>query len=351
MGRSAVVFAMVVALFSCQKQAESPQSKPQERKVVVGLYKVKAEDVAIEYTTKGYFEGERDVVLRPLVSGRVLSLMVDEGSSVKTGQALLSIDPADYENTVRQIEAQLAQAQANYENTRAVYERRKFLLEKELIAREEYENLKTQLRAQEELIKSFRAQLGNARLNLQRTTLTAPFSGYIAQRFVNVGDYVTPQSQTFRLVTLDPIRLVFQVPQEYLPYAKEGSKVSVKVEPFGVFEGKVFFVSPVADQNRLITVKARLSNLQGLLKPGMYGEVSLIKGYEKSFVVPERAVVLQGNRRVVWRVQEGTAQPVQVEVIKQGHGVVYVKGDLKEGEGIALENAYVLQQGIKVEVK
>jgi len=340
---------LVLFVFSCQKKEVQ---KPQERKVVVSLYTVKSEEVPIEYATKGYFEGEKDIVLRPLVSGRVLSLFVDEGSLVKVGQPLLKIDPADYENIVRQIEAQISQAKANYENQKAIVERRRLLFERELIAREEYENVKTQLKAQEELIKSLYAQLSNARLNLERTTLMAPFSGYIAQRFVNVGDYITPQSQTFRLVALDPIRFVFQVPQEYLPYAKEGSTVKIKVEPLGDLEGRVFFVSPVADSSRLITIKAKLSNPKGDLKPGMYGEARLVIKTERAFAVPERAVVLQGNKNILWRIENGVAQAVEVEVLKQGQGsMVYVKGGLKEGDKIALDNAYVLQQGMKVEVR
>ncbi len=347
------LFYTLIALtlvLSCQKESQKLQ-KPQEKRVVVSAYVVKAEEVPIYYQTKGYLEGERDVFLKPLVSGRVLGVFVDEGAFVKGGQALLKIDPTEYENVLRQLSAQLAQARVSYENMKAIAERRRFLFERELIAREEFENLQSQLKAQEELIKSLQAQVSNARLNLERTSLTAPFSGYIAQRFVNVGDYITPQSQTFRLVTLDPIRFVFQVPQEYLSYAKEGSKVKISVEPFGDFEGMVFFVSPTADQNRLIIIKARLQNPKGELKPGMYGEAKLLLKVERGFAVPEQAVVIQGNKKVVWRIQEGTAEPVQVEVIRQGQGVVYVKGNLKEGEKIALENAYVLQQGVKVEVR
>ncbi|RMH81426.1 MAG: efflux RND transporter periplasmic adaptor subunit [Acidobacteria bacterium] len=341
---------ILLALTSCQRADQKPK-EPQERKVVVSTYTVRSEEVALEYTTKGYFEGERDVLLRPLVSGRVVSVHADEGDFVRSGQALLKVDPADYENVVRQLEAQLAQARASYENTRAVAERRRFLYERELIAREELENVQTQLKAQEEVIKSLQAQLSNARLNLSRTILTAPFSGYIAQRFVNIGDYITPQSQTFRLTTLDPIRFVFQVPQEGLAYTAEGSKVSIKVDPYGSFDSTVFFVSPVADNSRLITVKARLRNPEGKLKPGMYGEAILETAKETAFVLPEQAVVLQGNRSVVWKVNTGSAEPVEVKVIKQGKGVVYVKGDLREGDKIALENAYLLQQGMKVEVR
>ncbi|MFN3870485.1 MAG: efflux RND transporter periplasmic adaptor subunit [Aquificaceae bacterium] len=346
-----VVFLLLLGLLaSCQKRAENTQ-RPQERRVVVSLYEVRSQEVPIEYSTKGYFEGERDINLRPLVSGRVLEVFVDEGSFVKASQPLLRIDPSDYENIINQISAQISQARANYENLRAMEERRRFLYERELIAREEYENLKTQIKAQEEVIKSLQAQLNNARLNLQRTTLRAPFSGYIAQKFVNVGDYITPQSQTFRLVSLDPIRFVFQIPQENLAYVKEGSWVKIRVEPFGDFEGRIFFVSPVADSNRLITLKARLPNKENKLKPGMYGEVILTKGVENAFKVPERAVTIQGNKRVVWLIEEGVAKGLQVEVVKEGDGYAYVKGDLKDGQKIALDNAYVLQEGMKVEVR
>lgn len=343
------LFALIVLLFSCQGKKEEPVK--QERRIVVSVVSPQEEEVAIEYTTKGYFEGEKDVMLKPLVSGRVVSLFVDEGAFVKAGQPLLKIDPSDYENTLAQLTSQLAQAKANYENIKAMAERRKFLYERELIAKEEFENYQTQLRAQEELIRSLQAQIANARLNLSRTTLTAPFSGYIAQRLVNVGDYVSPQTNTFRLTSLDPIRFVFQVPQEYIPKVKEGSRVKIRVEPYGELEGKVFFVSPVADQSRLITIKARLSNPKGELKPGMYGEAVFELSRERGFKLPERAVVLQENKKVVWKIVQGTAHPVEVEILKQDRGMVYVKGELKPEDKVALENAYILQQGVKVEVR
>ncbi|RMH01278.1 MAG: efflux RND transporter periplasmic adaptor subunit [Aquificota bacterium] len=347
--RRLLLFFLIALSLSCQGKKE--QAQKQERKVVVSVVSPVEEEVSIEYTTKGYFEGERDVMLKPLVSGRVVSLFVDEGAFVRAGQPLLKIDPSDYENVLSQLSAQLAQAKANYENLRAMAERRRFLYERELIAKEEYENYQTQLQAQQEFIKSLQAQIANARLNLSRTTLTAPFSGYIAQRFVSVGDYVTPQTNTLRITILDPIRFVFAVPQEYLPKVKQGSVVKIRVEPYGELEGRVFFVSPTADQNRLITVKARLYNPKGELKPGMYGSAVLELSRERGFRLPEQALVLQGNRKVVWRIVQGKAEPVEVELLKQGKGVVYVKGGLKPEDKIALENAYLLQQGIRVEVR
>ncbi|MCX8060914.1 MAG: efflux RND transporter periplasmic adaptor subunit, partial [Aquificaceae bacterium] len=78
MVRSLALIFLTLFFLSCQREEKAPAGRPQERMVVVSLYQLKTEEVPIEYVTKGYFEGEKDVILRPLVSGRVLSLMVEE---------------------------------------------------------------------------------------------------------------------------------------------------------------------------------------------------------------------------------------------------------------------------------
>lgn len=344
-----LVFLLSFVL-SCSKK--EPEKAPvQQRQIVVSLYEVKQGDIETTYSTRAYFEAVKDVLLKPEVSGRVLSVSVEEGSFVKAGQVIVTIDGSDFQNTLNQLNAQLLQAKSNYENQRAVVERRKELFERELIAKEDYENAKTQLRSYQEVIKSIEAQIENVRLNLRRTTLVAPYSGYIAQRMVNVGDYVTPSTQTVRLVTLDPIRLVFQVPQEMLPYVKVGSSIRAHTDGFGEIKGKVHLVLPVADQNRLITCKAQVANPRGELKPGMYAQVYLTLGRESAFKVPERSVVLLGTKKVVWKVENSVAKSIPVEVLKQEEGFVWVRGELKDGDKVVLENAHLLSEGLKVMVR
>ncbi len=346
------VLAVILSLlFACGKKEDTKGTQPEQGQVVVSLYGVSPEEIDKTYSVKAYFEAVRDVMLKPEVSGRVVSINVEEGQFVKAGQVLLKIDSSDYENTLNQLQAQLLQVRSNYENQKAIVERRRELFERDLIAREDYENAKTQLKVYEEMMRSVQAQIQTAKLNLERTNLRAPFGGYIAQRLVNLGDYVNPSTSTFRLITLDPIRLVFQVPQELLAYVKEGSLVKAYVEGVGEVEGRVFFVSPTADQNRLITVKASLSNAQGLLKPGMYAQVELSVGKERAFKVPERAVVLVGAKKVVWKIENSVAKPVDVDVLRQGGGFVWIRADLQEGDRIALDNAQVLREGMRVEVR
>lgn len=343
-----ILLVILATLVSCEKRESVPT---EQGSIQISTYRVSPQTIEVFYTANGYFEGVKDVILRPEVSGRVLGLFTDEGFLVKKGQALLKIDPSDYENTLRQLQANLMQAKANYENQRAIYERRKFLYEQNLIAREDFENAKTQLEVYKGQVSSLEAQLQNARLELSRTILRAPFSGYIAQKFVNVGDYITPSSQTFRLVTLDPIKVVFQVPQEVLPKLKLGSWVYLEVEGIGKHKGKVTFISPTADTNRLITVKALVENTKGEIKPNMYAKVNLPVSSTVAFKVPEMGVVLIGNQKALWKVIGDKVSPVKVQIAKQEEGYVYVKADLKEGDQIAVENAYLLNQTSKVRIR
>jgi membrane fusion protein (multidrug efflux system) len=295
----------LVFLFACGKKEQKPQEQRAQKPVVITTYTVSSQEVEEYYTTKGYFESPQDVILKPEISGRVAQLYVEEGAFVRAGQPLLKIDSSEYENTLRQLQAQLSQAKVNYEN----------------------------------------------QLMVSKTVLRAPFSGYIAQRFVSVGDYLTPQSQTFRLVSLNPIRMVFQIPQELIAFGKVGKMVDLEVEGVGTLKGKVVFVSPTADQSRLLTLKALVDNRENLIKPGMYALVKLPTQKVSAFVVPERAVVLRGTKKIVWKVEEQKVMPVEVQVLKQEGGKAYIKADLKDGDQIALDNAFLLREGVAVEIK
>ncbi len=346
-----VLLLSLVFLLACGKKEQKAQEQNTQKPIVITTYTVSSQEVQEYYSTKGYFESPQDTILRPEISGRVVQLYVEEGAFVKAGEPLLRIDSSEYENTLRQLQAQLSQVKVSYENQIAIVERRRSLYEKELIAKEEYDNALAQLRAQEELLRSIKSQIDNAQLMVSKTVLKAPFSGYIAQRFVSVGDYLTPQSQTFRLVSLNPLRVVFQIPQELLAFGKVGRMVDLEVEGVGPAKGKVSFVSPTADQNRLLTLKAVVDNRENLIKPSMYALVKLPTQKVLAFVVPERAVVLRGTKKVVWKVEGQKVLPVDAEVVKQMDGKAYIKANLKDGDRVALDNAFLLREGVVVEIK
>jgi len=349
MKRLFIFFTVLLLLISCSR--EKVEKKSEKRLITVSVIVLKKEKISLEYRVKGFFETPKDVVLRPEVSGLVKEVFVKEGEFVKKGHPLLKVDDRELKAQLRELRAKLEEAKINYEYQKDLVNRRKKLLEKELIAREQYKAELSKLKALEKQIESLEASLKLVSIRLGKTTLRAPFEGYIAERYVSEGDYVTPQSQTFRLISLNPLYFTFKIPQEHVNYVTKGENVRVEVPQVGTVEGKVFYISPYADSTRQILVKAYVSNENNTLKPGMYGIAKIETKKVEAFRVPERAVVLSGNRKVVWVLKGEEVRAKEVSILKEEGGYLYVKGNLREGEKVVVDNAYALREGMKVRVR
>jgi len=343
------VLFLLLLLFSCSPQKK--EERATERAVPVSVMPAKAVKVELFYETKGSFKSPKDVRLRPEVSGLVKHIYKREGEHAKKGEPLLKVRDDELRAKVEELKAKLSEALANYEYQKGVVERRKLLYEKELIAREEYERELSKLRALRRQIKALKAALKSAEVQLRKTLLRAPFDGLVADRFVSVGDYVSPQRDAFRYLSLKPIRFSFTLPQEMEGILKEGDEVEVKAEGFGTFKGKVVYLSPFLDESKTYRVELELPNEKGLLKPGAFGVARVPAGETVAFKVPERALVLLGNRKAVWVVEGGRARARKVKVIKVEGGFAFVKGELKEGDLVVVENASALREGVKVKVE
>lgn len=342
---------LIVFLFNCKSQKEASKETEGERVIKVSVVSPQKEEVEIYYTVKGSFEAVKEVYLKPEVSGIVEKIFTDEGRFVKEGEKLLKIEDKFLNLELKRLEASYRELLANLEYYRAFYERRKNLYERELISKESFEEAGKLLKTSEEEVKALQAQIQDAKLRISKSTVRAPFSGYVAKRFVSEGDYVNPSTNLFHIVSLNPIRLSFSIPQEHLSKLEKEAIISAEVEGVGEIKGKVSYLSPVLTQERTITVKADFQNPEGKIKPGMFAIVKLLVGKREAFKVPEQAITLLGNKKVVWKVENGRAVPVEVELLKTEGGYAYVLGNLKEDDKIAVENAYLLRPGAKVSLQ
>ena len=341
-----LILLLALLILSCSQ--EKFEKNESEKPVYVKTQKVYKEKIKIYYTTIGYIEAENEVEIRPEVSGIVRKIYAEEGKKVKKGEKLLKIDDRTFVESLKELKAQLRKALAEYENQKKVVKRREFLFKKNLISKEEYDIALTRLKVLEEEINSLKARIREIELNISKTMLRAPFEGYISKRYVNEGDYVSPQTKVFKIVSLNPLRVVFKVPQEIEKNLKLGMKVKFEVEGKGSFFGKIFYISPEADKERMIMVKARFKNSKETLKPNMYALVEVPIKEDFVFKVPERSVALAGNKKIVWKIKKGVARSVEVKILKKEDGFLYVKGDLQNGDKIAVENVYLLRDGVKV---
>lgn len=329
------------------KEMEKPKQKPIP---VVNVVTVSKESIPIFYTANGTTLAKISATLKPQVSGRVIKLFVEEGQRVKAGQTLAVIQP---EKEDYQVESQLAtinQLEQTYLNKKSIYERRKQLYEKELIAKEELDNAKTDMEVALNQLNAAKANLKEFIRQKNETVIKAPFDGILEKRFISIGDYVDSQTKMFYVIKLSPIWFTFDLPQVYIKNIKLGDSIDLEIDGIGKETGKVDYISSSLNENSLITVKAILNNNNETIKENMYGKAFVKLENVEGFKIPEQAVQLIGNDNFVYIVDQNKTKKILVKVVIQEPGYVYITGNLKEGDKVIISNLMNIKDGIEIKV-
>ncbi|GAB6065507.1 efflux RND transporter periplasmic adaptor subunit [Aquifex pyrophilus] len=338
------LFLFLLLLISCK--TETKKTEKGERVVKVSLWEVREENVDITLPYKGFVSAQRDIKLFSEVSGKIVKLLKLEGERVKKGEALAVIDTSAIRKEIERIKESIRELEESYKLQRKITERRKRLYERELISLEDYERAQTKLNEIKHKIEALKRELEAKKILYRKHFIKAPFKGIIGERYVNVGDYVSPQKPLFRIISYEPLEFVFKMPEGKASLRK-GQELEVEIEG-RLIKGFISYISPHLDENRLLTVKLRINEK---VSPGTFGYAYVPLKSLKAFKVPEDAVILRGSEKVVWKVEGVRAYPVKVEIVKGVEGYLYVLGDLKEGDKIVVENANLLREGARVSVK
>jgi membrane fusion protein, multidrug efflux system len=335
---------MLAALVACNK-AESagkagdgpggggPPAMPVEAATA------RADTVVDAILATGQIEALQSIELRPDIEGRLVEILVREGSPVSKGTPLFKIDDAE-------LRAQVAQVEAERDLARQSLNRTRDLLKQKASSQAELERAEATMRSNE-------AQLELLKVRLGRTLVRAPFSGVMGQRLVSLGDYVTTDTRLAALQTVSPQRATFQVPERYAEQVRRGQAVTFRVAalPGREFTGQVDFVDPIVQlPGRTIMVKARVPNPRRELQAGMFIEARLATAVRPSAVViPEDAVLpLQGSN-FVWVVADGKATRRQVELGVRTTGFVEVKSGVESNETVVVGGQERLAEGAPVQ--
>src|SRR5712692_8461761 len=298
----------------------------------------RADTVRDEIAATGQIEAVQSIDLRPEVDGRIVEILVREGQEVEQETPLFKVDDA-------QLQAQVAQLEAQRDLARQDLARVKQLAQQNASSAADRERADATAR-------SAQAQYDQARIKLERTTVRAPFTGVVGQRYVSLGDYVTTGTKLVSLQTVNPQRASFQVPERFARQLRPGQEVTFNVAaiPGRNFTGEVDFVDPVVQlPGRTILVKARVPNAQRLLQPGMFIEAHLVTAVRaKAIVIPEDAVVpLQGSN-FVWVVSEGKVQRRPVSLGVRTPGFVEITTGVSPGEQVVVGGLELLAPGMPV---
>jgi membrane fusion protein (multidrug efflux system) len=321
-----------------QAGATRPSSGP-ARPVPVEIGTVRVEPVADEVEALGTLIADETVAIAPEVAGRLTKLGFREGDRVKKGQVLVQLDTAVLAQELKQAEVDLKLA-------RDTSERASSLVQRGAGTRVASEQAEAQLAAAE-------VRVALAQTRLEKATIAAPFDGVVGLRNVSVGTYLTAGQTVVTLSNLDPIKVDFRVPELLLRDLAVGQKIRVRVDAFPDrgFDGAVYAIDPVVDVNgRAVRLRARIANPGLNLKPGLFARVSIVTEVrESALVVPESAVVPDGQAKAVYTIEADKARLVRVRLGKRLPGRVEVAEGLKPGQRIVTTGQMRLRDGALVE--
>ena len=220
------------------------------------------------------------VMISADLAGTVDRVTFESGRAVREGQVLVELD-------TRQERAQLAAAEAQRDLARTNFDRMQGLLRDNVISRAEYDRATAEDKQTE-------ARVGEIRSAIQRKRITAPFSGILGIRQVNIGQYLSSGDPIVQLQSLNPIYVNFDVPQQATAQMRIGRDVRITTgEVAGIeFQGRITAIDSVVNSGtRNILVQATLANPDGALRPGMFVQAEVALGEGPSVIaLPATAI-------------------------------------------------------------
>jgi multidrug efflux system membrane fusion protein len=351
----ALIFA---GLAACNKKPEANFERPP---APVTVARALARDVPVYIDAVGKTVAREVVSIQPQVSGRITQIHFTDGSNVKIGDLLFTIDPRPYQAQLNQAEANVAQAEAGLSLAKVNFARVEKITDPRAVSRQDFDARKSAVETAEATLKQNRAAVENARLNLEYCTIRSPINGRAGQRTVDVGNVVSANIGSLLVIQrLDPIYADFTVTESELSavqrnMAKQALRVEVRLPDDGTEprEGKLTFLdNAVQEGTGTIKLRATLDNRDRRFWPGRFAKVRLIlRTRQDAVLVPADAPQLSAKGSFVYVVKpDSSAELRQVKVGQRQDDLVMIDEGLKAGEQVVVTGQLGVTPGGKVRV-
>ena len=325
--------------------------------VPVEVASVVEKTVAREIQAVGTIEANLYTTVSAEVEGAVAWFDLREGDRVEEGQVLVRLRRTDLEIALKEAKANLREKEALY--SRAEQDRRRFesLFDEGAVSASTLDQAAASADAAKALKESVEEAFRKIADQIRRTTVVAPFSGYIVKKHVEVGRWVEEGGQVADLVDIDTVYVVIPINERDIGKIRKGDVATVTVDtyPGRTFEGQVTYIIPQADvSSRNFPVKIRVDNSrEHLLKAGMFARVRIRYGKpRRGLFIPKDAVVLRGKDQTVFVLDTSRVQVRQIETGPALEEFVeVVRGDLKPNQEVVVAGNEILHDGAQVQVR
>ncbi|HTZ34048.1 MAG TPA: MdtA/MuxA family multidrug efflux RND transporter periplasmic adaptor subunit [Methylomirabilota bacterium] len=318
-------------------------------------------DLPVYFNGLGTVTAFNTVTVRSRVDGQIVKVNFTEGQYVKEGDSLIEIDPRPYQVQLEQAEGQLAKDQAQLKDVQVDYERYQLLYKEGVIPKQQLDSQQAQVGQFEGAIKADQAQIDNAKLQIVYSHITAPISGRVGLRLVDVGNIVhaTDTNGLLVITQLQPISVIFTLPQDQLPQVMtqmRGRTLSVEAwdrdNSDKIAAGKLLTIDNQIDTTTgTYKLKAVFDNSKNELFPNQFVNVHLLVDTKKNVILVPTTAILRGPKGTyVFAV--GASNKVSVKTITLAEttgNVAGVASGLGDGDVVVIDGQDKLQDGSQVD--
>lgn len=356
--RLVLLAASLVFLASCGQSKQSAGNAPE-----IAVMEVATTTANLTNSYPATIKGKQDVEIRPMVSGFITKLHVDEGAVVRKGQVLFSIDPVQYQAAVQTAKAAVETAKAALSTQELTTANKRELNKKQIVSDYDLKMAENQLAQSKAALAQAEAQLVNAENNLSYTEVTSPSDGVVGTIPYRVGSLVSASIAT-PLTTVADISEMYayfsMTERQLLNLIREGGSMKEILDKLPDVHlqlidgtiypdtGRVETISGVIDQaTGSVNLRALFPNDHNILRSGGTGNVVFPNPLENIIMIPQSATTEIQDKKFVYVLQpDNTIKNTEIKVFTLNDGqYYYVMEGLKQGDKVVIEGVQALKDG------
>jgi membrane fusion protein (multidrug efflux system) len=347
--------AAVIALAQGQKPA-APVTQPAEPQKPVEVEVVAAATCPMPryLLVTGELQAAKEALVAADAVGKVLRVPLERGTVVKQGDVLVQLDDRSAKLALDEAKANEDLAQVRYDLAVNDVNRNRPLVAAHAIAASDFQRFESDQKGRAAELQLAKVRVENAEKTLADTVIRAPFSGIVAERLVQVGEYVRNDTAVAKLMDTQTLRLLLNIPEPSVGSIHVEQEVSFALSSFPnrTFNGKVARVSPaVRNSSRDMLIEVLIENSDNVLRPGFFASAKVRLEDATAVAIPAAALHKQGDSRSVFVVENGHAVERLVEMGETTSSLVEIRRGLKAQESVVLAPTDILVDGAAVVTK
>lgn len=340
-----VLLATYLILTACDEH--TPVVNTTTTVVTANVMTISEEAIQEDYATTGTLIADDRIDIASRIMGFIRSVEVHEGSKVKQGQLLLSIDPTEIQAQLAEAEARVTQSQAQLAEAEADLQRYQALYDQKMISVDRFRKAELALNLARGEERAAQAALNRVKVQMQYANIHSPVSGIVVTRQKQAGDIATPGAALLTIENPDNVVVRTFVKEQHIQHIRIGDQASVSIEAAGLTtSGTITQIVPSADPGtHSYLVKITLAE-HGQARTGMFARIKFDMGHTSGILIPASAVISRADLNGVYIVdQNNTAHYRLVRLGRHFNTGIEVLAGIKPGERIVIDHPATVRSG------